>query len=162
MASSSDMQRRRNRGGNGGACAGLDRGRLPPKCWNRGEESNNLPSLSAERLPYEPTNVPKLLAAGAFHPDPIVDAIVILDSLPGGEEVFRPLPRTPPPAELFELRASTLRASPRPRNVDFVPTPLLICQRHKAFSDAGRISKWQKDWSMMLTSDRDRWPENDD
>jgi len=45
------------------------------------------------------------------------------DPLAGGEAAYRPSPRTPPPDQPFELRPS-----PRPRNVDFVPTPPLLCQ----------------------------------
>ena len=44
---------------------------------------------------------------------------------PHWESLQRSYPRTSPPSRPFGLRASTLRALPRPRNVDFVLTPLI-------------------------------------
>jgi len=125
------MQWRRNRWGNGGACprnsetAGAEVLSFHPRS-NLGAEPQKPEwmtprsnSGTAGELTWRTQNEPKLLVAEALPRTPLGS----LQRSPrpsiwwGG--AYCPIPKNLSPG-------SDLRASPRPRNVDFVPTPLVL------------------------------------
>jgi len=88
-------------------------------------------SKTAGQVTLKTKSAPKFLAAGALPRTPLGKLTALrLCGTPGlVGRGGKPLSKNPQGAhtQLFGLRVSALWVSPRPRNVDFVPTPLPGC-----------------------------------
>ena len=108
------------------------------------------PASQPKNLRTEPQKLewmtPGLIASpctplGSLHAPP--------DSIAGGEGAWAPSPRNLPPTRPFGLRASAFRASPRPHNVDFVPTPQ-VWQRKRMTYWGWKKRRSVPLWAMWL------------